>query len=240
MGSKYRDVDLVPLPNDDVLVIACDSCGAIGFKEHDVVEAPPFIVGKYTVRVCLMEIFAVGALPIAITVSICNEMEPTGREMIKGIQDELESCNLQLPMTISTEKNMPTTMTAIGVNIVGTCKENHLIHERVSEGDEVYLMGIPKVGQEVLPDQGEIATISDVMMALQWDSVKEIIPLGSSGIKGELDKLWTYTGLDIEMDEDIAIDLEKSAGPCTAVLLFCETPIVEDCNVPLVRLGKLK
>jgi hydrogenase maturation factor HypE len=72
MASKYRDVDIVTLPNKDILVIACDSCGGIGLKDQDVVKAPPFIVGKYTARVCLMEVFAVGAMPAAMTVNICK------------------------------------------------------------------------------------------------------------------------------------------------------------------------
>ncbi|MBB6217220.1 hypothetical protein HNQ80_003339 [Anaerosolibacter carboniphilus] len=239
MANKYRDIDLVTLPNGDILVIACDSCGAIGLKDRDVVKAPPFIAGKYTARVCLMETFAVGALPIAMTANICNELEPTGREILRGIQDELEECNLLIPITISTEKNMETTMTALGVTVLGTCKEDGLRHYRVGKGNKVYVMGIPKMGQEVVDDRGEIATISTLIPLLQWENIKEILPVGSSGIKGELDKLSAHTGLHMKFEGKIPINLEKSAGPCTAVLLFSDGPIEEDCGIPFTRIGEL-
>lgn len=239
MSNKYRDIDLVALPNGDVLVIACDSCGAIGSKEQDVVKAPPFIVGKYTARVSLMEVFSVGSLPIAMTVNICNELEPTGREVLRGIHDELEECNLFIPITISTEKNMETTMTALGVTVLGICKEDALRHDLVEKGNYVYVMGIPKMGQEIMEDRGEIATISSLMEILQWDNIVEIIPVGSSGIKGELDKLLTHTGLHMAFEPGIHISLEKSAGPCAAVLLFSNTPIDQVINIPLTWIGKL-
>jgi hypothetical protein len=239
MANKYRDIDLVALTNGDVLVIACDSCGAIGLKEQDVVKAPPFIVGKYTARVCLMEAFSVGASPKAMTVNICNELEPTGREILQGIHDELEECNLFIPITISTEKNMETTMTALGVTVLGTCKEDALRHDRVGKGNYVYVMGIPKMGQAVVEDQGEIATIPSLMEVLQWGNVEEIIPVGSSGIKGELDKLLTHTGLQMVFEAGIRINLEKSAGPCTAVLLFSNGPMDKEIDVPLTWIGKL-
>lgn len=240
MANKYRDVDIVTLPNKDILVIACDSCGAIGLKDQDVVKAPPFIVGKYTARVCLMEVIAVGAFPAAMTVNICNELEPTGREILQGIQDELEACNLLIPITISTEKNMKTTMTALGVTVLGTCNDGDLRHDKVAKGNDIYVMGVPKMGQEVVEDQGEIATISSLLPLLEWENVTEAIPVGSSGIKGELEKLLTQTGLHIDLDEGLSIDLAKSAGPCTAVLLFSRGPMEGNCSVPLTRIGKLK
>ncbi|HHY18163.1 MAG TPA: alpha-ribazole-5-phosphate synthase, partial [Firmicutes bacterium] len=56
MSSKYRDLTLVSLTEDCVLVIACDSAGGIGPKELDSVKVPGYVLGRFTARVALMEL----------------------------------------------------------------------------------------------------------------------------------------------------------------------------------------
>jgi len=63
---QFRDLTLIPISHDELLVIACDSLGGIGPKQHDMVKVPAEIVGQYTVRGPLMEVLAAGARPVAV------------------------------------------------------------------------------------------------------------------------------------------------------------------------------
>ena len=50
METKNRDVEVISLGGDQCMVVACDSCGAVGFKDLDVIQMPPSVVGRYTAR----------------------------------------------------------------------------------------------------------------------------------------------------------------------------------------------
>lgn len=226
MSYKHRDIEFINLTQDEYLVTACDSCGGIGLKENDIVKAPNTIVGGYTARVCLMEILSVGATPMGITVNICNEPEPTGSEIVKGIKEELRTINMSLPMTISTEKNIKTSMTALGITVYGKIKMSEVLLNKVQAGDCIYTIGIPSVGNEVFINADKICTNNDILEYLSNDKVSEIIPVGSSGIKGELDKFQRETGLRVAYEDGIDIDIEKSAGPCTAAIIITKEKLM--------------
>ena len=240
MESKHRDVSLIYLEGDQVLVVACDSCGAVGSKPGDQVKVPPYIVGKYTVRVAVMEIMAFGAKPIALTVNICNESNPTGEGIMEGIKEELEAWQLEIPITISTEKNMPTTMTALGVTLIGMSAKSQLITGKVSRGDLVYSLGLPKMGNDVVADRGEISDAKVMKKLLQMEGIKEIIPVGSSGIRGEMKKLAEAYQLKFEVLNDERLDLEKSAGPCTVILAVTDRLLQNVFEVPCHFIGKME
>ncbi|AOT70949.1 AIR synthase related protein [Geosporobacter ferrireducens] len=240
MESKHRDISLVALQGDQMLVIACDSCGAVGSKAGDQVKVPPHIVGKYTTRVAVMEVMATGAKPVAVTANICNEPSPTGEEIMEGIRQELEEWDLKLPITISTEKNMPTAMTALGITLIGTVAKSQLMIGKISPGDLVYSLGLPKIGDDVAADQGEIADARVMKKLLQLEGVKEIIPVGSSGIKGEVNKLAEAYQLRFDVLNDERLDMEKSAGPCTVVLVVTDRVFANTFEVPCYFIGKLE
>jgi len=239
MENKYRDVVMVPLNEDEVLIMACDSCGAVGMKEQDQVKAPPYIVGKYTARVSLMEVISLGAKVVCITVNICNELDPTGQAVLEGIRSELEECSIQVPITFSTEKNMMTNMTAVGVTVVGVGNRKDLLLNQSASGDFVYVIGIPKVGSEVVEDQGKIAHTAVLLQLLKVDGIKEIIPIGSSGIEGELDKFLQANQLNVEYARNLPVDMKKSAGPCTAMLVICKGELLTEGNIPQNLIGRL-
>ncbi len=220
MSNKHRDVDFLRLDSERLIVVACDSCGAIGLKENDVVKVPCHITGKYTARVCIMEVLSTGANIEGITVNICNELSPTGDEIIKGVMSELGEIGLDVPITISTEKNMPTSMTAIGMTAIGSIKEEDLLIHRVKKGDCVYALGIPSVGEEVIENEGHVANSKLILKLLQLKNIREIIPVGSTGIRGELESLSRSEKLDIEYEKNLSVDIEKSAGPCTVAIVI--------------------
>ena len=239
MENKYRDALMIPLSENELLVMACDSCGAIGIKDQDKVKVSPFIAGKYTARVSLIEVLSLGAKIKGVMVNICNELDPTGQNILDGIESELCECNIKVPMSFSTEKNMITNMTALGVTVVGVVNRAQLLMSQSRFGDFVYVVGKPKVGNEVVEDQGEIANTAVLLDLLKMDNIQEIIPVGSSGIEGELDRFLEFNQLKLKFTEDLPIDIHKSAGPCTSLIVISRREIKGEGNIPYYYIGKL-
>jgi hydrogenase maturation factor HypE len=243
MGYKNRDVEVIHIGNDTYLVVACDSCGAIGSKEYDMVKVDPYIVGRHTSRVALMEILSVGAQPQAISVTISNEPYPTGEGILNGVKDELKYADLEgLPVCISTEKNISTSQTAIGVTIVATCKKDDLRIGTTGAGDLVYSLGLPKVGDEVKAALGsDIINPEDIIKLSIVEGVHDIIPVGSKGIKKEAVMLAESIGYDIIFNDGLDIDIHKSAGPATCLIFTCSPDaVIHDFNsTPLNQIGKV-
>lgn len=242
MIKHYRDVDFLPLTEDKFLVIACDSCGAIGNKKLDQVKISPYNVGQYTTRVVIMEILSIGARLVALTAAICNEPEPTGSQILKGMREELTRVNLfDIPITISTEKNMKTQQTALGVSGVGVCERKNLRMGRTKVGDYIYAIGVPKVGNEILKDQGEIADCKVLKQILKIEEIGDIIPVGSQGIAGECRKLAQYLNGHFERFSSLEIDIEKSAGPCTTIVMTSPKKInlKDKVGIPFFYVGRI-
>lgn len=239
MNYRHRDVDFIKLDEYRYLAIACDSCGAIGLKENDIVDVPYSITGKYTARVCLMEILSIGAKPISITTTICNELNPTGEEILTGVKDEISKLGFSIPITISTEKNMKTSMTALGITAIGIVDKDSIMVDNLYENSYVYSIGIPCVGNEVLENQDLLCNMEILKKVLKLQSIKEIIPVGSSGIKGELEKLCKYKGIKIQYENDLKVDIYKSGGPCTVIIVISKNKIEDNLAAPVSLIGKI-
>ncbi|NLU09881.1 MAG: alpha-ribazole kinase [Tepidanaerobacter acetatoxydans] len=217
--APNRDVSFIKLNESLYMVVACDSCGGAGEKEKDVVKVPPYIVGRFTSRVALMETLSVGAAPKALTAAICNEPDPTGEGMLSGIREELKDVSLDLPLVISTEKNMKTYQTSLGITIIGIAEKQNLRVNRTMANDKLYCVGVPKVGNEIYLDDTEIATSLLVKELLKVPDIHDIIPVGSKGIKGEAQMLAAFLGLKLDWRPNLPIDIQKTAGPSTCVLV---------------------
>ena len=207
------------------MVIACDSCGAVGCKEGDVLALPPRYVGKFTTRVALTEIICSGALPITISNGVACEMQPTGEEILAGIHDELKNAGISdIIVTGSTEENFITSMTALAVTVIGIVKESGLKFASAAKGDKLVLFGRPMVGADVdLESRGFYKEISRL---LSMPLVKEIIPVGSKGVVYEVNSLVNLNGVKHRL-YDLEIDYFKSAGPATCLLILCDNSVVE-------------
>ena len=220
-----RDLTIVPLGSRDCIVIACDSCGAIGSKEGDVLKLPPRYSGKFTARVALTEIMCSGALPVTITNGVSCEMSPTGEETISGIYDELKNAGIaDIVLTGSTEENFTTSMTALAVTVIGTAEQSKLKFGRASAGDKLILLGTPKFGSEV--DLESKGFYTEIRRLLQLSEVREIIPVGSKGVAYEVETMTTFNNADFAL-YDTGIDYFKSAGPVTCLLIICAGSAVE-------------
>ncbi len=237
MTSKYRDLDLIQVDEDQFLAIACDSCGGIGSKPLDTVHAPAQIVARLTVRVVLMELLSSGAVPIALTAAICSEPDPTGEALLEGIRAALAEAGWpELPLTISTEKNIPTQQTGLGMTAVGRLRKEVFESRKSKIGCRVYAAGLPKVGQELADDQSQIADFTTLRQLLNAPEVVEIWPVGSRGILAEGQDLAVTAGGRLQLSPDCAsaLDLYKSAGTCTTLLFTCP-PGTEPLELPLIN-----
>lgn len=232
--DTVRDV-LILRDGDTCLVTAVDSCGGIGEKPMDSLSTPPEVVGLFTARTALLEVLAAGARPAFITVSACNE-PGTAERLLCGVLQAAEPIGT-IPWAMSTEKNMVTAMTALGVTVTGSCKISDLRIGKCKAADWLCCAGLPLVGREILAPGAEVFDLAgmDALLACLW--VGSIIPVGSRGIAAEAGVLAHESGLAIQLDHGCGVDFDKSAGPSSCVLFSTSRP---DCGLgfPYTAIGR--
>lgn len=197
----------------DELVITSDNSGAIGQKDLDVVQVPDDVTSYYSARVTLLEQLAAGALPHTIIMLNFSSVEAWPRYIV-GIERLFSELSLPLP-TIqgSTESNIPTLQSAIGLTMIGRRVFKKTAYDFVDL--QWYSYGIPLVGQQLLEHVDASASIKTIIAALQDDIIEQIIPVGSKGIKYEIKQL-----LDVNLEQgDLPFNIDASAGPSTVVIL---------------------
>jgi hypothetical protein len=207
-----RDV-LILINGDTALVTAVDSCGAIGNLPHDALSVRPEIVGEFTARTALLEVAAAGAVPSFASVSVSNAPQ-TAELLLAGVRAVLGS----LPLVVSTEKNMPTAMTALGVTVTGSCPKGALRLGQARPGDLLWCAGVPRVGAEALAADAVLPSPELVTMLFQTPGVHAMIPVGSRGVAAEAEVLAAESGLSAALRPDAGVDLYRSAGPSSCLL----------------------
>lgn len=227
--NKIRDLVLVDIDENKSMVIACDSCGSIGDKPHDALKVPPFITGKYTVRVGLLEVLSSGAEVVTVIDNVCAEMKPTGEEIIKGIKSELELANINsVALNGSTEENFPCVSTGLGITIIGISEKSKLRVNNIKDDILIYSIGIPKVGEEISYEYDEDIFQYDVLYYLrELKEVKEIVPVGSKGILYEAEELAKNNCMEFILEENLSIDINRSCGPATVAIIAVDKNIEE-------------
>lgn len=252
---KFRDLTIIGSENRrDEMVIACDSCCGIGEREADFVNADNEIVGYFSARVCLFELIAFKANPLVIVNNLGMTMQYEGKKIIAGINRAIKEYNnenffenkfkLEECITGSTEDNFKTLQTFLGLTIIGEKKASSKINFKT--GDEVILLGVPKVGGEVLEDInnniGEIAGFKELKFLVESKFVKDILPIGSKGIIHEVKELESSNNIKINLSYE-GVYLRKSAGPATAILFICKKDSLEELknkiNVPIIKIGEV-
>ena len=217
-----RDVCIMDINQDTVMVVGCDSAGGIGPKPLDKIKVSGFTLGRFTARVALMEVLAVGATPACLTNTLGVEPNPTGLEILEGIKHELCSAQLDCSVAVigSTEKTVDVEQTGIGVTVVGFAPKNNLRIGLSKPDDLIVTVGRPSVKDQVLPAEkrGEIADLADLLKLMCCDFVHDLIPVGSHGMAHEVDVLECDSGLCAKLDLS-ETNAKKSAGPATAVLV---------------------
>ncbi len=244
---KVRDLTLVRVAGPNYLVLACDSDGGIGPKPQDTVYTTGYWLGRVAARVPLMEVLASGATPLILVDALGVEMEPTGKEIIRGIRVEAAEAGLVDPAAItgSTEDNVPTVATGIGVTVIGVVQESHLRPGTSRVGDAIVAVGKPKSApdDDVTEDDPEIADLPAVRSLLNLPYVRDILPVGSKGIAYEAGQMAQCCGLDVALVDECSLDIKKSAGPSTCVLASLPESMLEELaatvNKPVSLIGRL-
>jgi hypothetical protein len=242
-----RDVQIILLDPKRVMVVSCDSAGGVGSKPLDRVRASPFMVGKFTARVALMEILSTGAEPVCIASALAVEPKPTGNQILLGIRAEMRHALLSpiTPIVNSAEKNFEVQSTGVGVMAVGIAIRNRLRVGRCEADDEILAIGLPHVGGEVLraEQRGVITNSRDVRRLLRTNLLHELVPAGSRGILYEAQALAADSQLFLKRERGIKLDLSKSAGPATAIVSACKRGSLQRIaaltHKPVTKIGYL-
>ncbi len=222
---RVRDLRIFDI-GDRSVVVACDSSGGIGPKPADVHAASAADVAHFAMRVALVELLAAGAAPVLAVDALCVERDPTGEEMIAAARALLAELGLDPERALvgSTEDNVRTTSTGVGVTAIGVAPLGALYPGTSTAGDLAVCLGLPRSAPafEVAPDLPEIVTLDEVRRARELDGVHDMLPVGSRGVRDELSDLAAEAGLRPVVADGCAVDLDCSGGPATCVLASCE------------------
>jgi len=245
---NIRDLVITELTDEIWMITACDSDGGIGPKPLDTFHTSAYDLGRFGMRVPLMEILASGAEPILTADLLTVEMEPTGKEIIRGVMDELHEAgvNPNTAVTGSTEDNVKTVQTGMGVVITGFIHRNNFRPGKSLAGDVVAVIGIPKSAPEykVECNDPEITSPSTVRELLALEFIHEILPVGSKGIKHESGELAKTAGLLFSYNQNPDISITKSGGPSTCCLVSLSpdnyNKLKEEITKPVSLIGELR
>jgi len=228
--------DLTIFKSEEYMVFAMDSCGSIGEKEADELRFDLYNTAKLTVRVCLNEIFSVGAIPKAVFSLVANEYDPTAKTILDAIESEMEENDLNdIEINGSSEENFESKMTAFGINVFSTAKKLKMRNTQPSY--YIYLVGMPFVGQEVVDNQDILLKPKMIKHILDNYEVGDFIPCGSGGVLKEIEVLSKENSLEYKLYEN-KVDLKKSAGPATCGIFTTKEKIESIKDYPLNLIGK--
>jgi selenophosphate synthetase-related protein len=230
--TRRGDVSILKVPTGHAIVAGSTSSGAVGPKVMDKVKVEGRVLGKFLARVALMDVTATGAFPLLLSVTLGVEKEPTGNEILEGIRCEARSLGLDPNQVLmeNTEDNFETVQTGAGLTVVGFANEDELRLGKTSPGDLIVAIGKPKVGDEVISAEakGEIADLKNVIQLSQKKYVHDIAPVGTLGIANEARMMAYGVGRQLKFCEVQRLDLNKSAGPATVVLVTIDREKLED------------
>jgi selenophosphate synthetase-related protein len=230
--TRRGDVSVLKIPTGHAIVAGSTSSGAVGPKELDQVKVDGRILGKFLARVALMDVTATGAFPLLLSVTLGVEKEPTGNEIVEGIKREARTIGLDPNQVLmeNTEDNFQTKQTGAGLTVVGLANEDELRLGKTMPGDLIVAIGRPKVGQEVIAAEarGEIADLRNVTQLTQRKYVHDIAPVGGFGIASEAKMMAYGVGRQLKIVEVQGLDLNKTAGPATVVLVTIDGERLDD------------
>lgn len=211
--KKFRDLIILDEMN---LVLACDSAAGIGEKPCDEVFANVESVSYYAAFVPIAELLCARSEPIVLVDTLCNEREPYGEKIIRGIKRAMSEAGMmsENAFTGSSEENFLTKMTGIGVTVLG---RGHDIR-KAQKGDRVYAIGAALVGEELIKHRDRAMSMSDYLYLKEQDYIHDIVPIGSKGASHELAEIEAHAGLRARIvNRDF--DLNASGGPSAMCLV---------------------
>lgn len=226
--KQIRDLTVIDFDENTYLGIACDSCGGIGYKEHDVVKASPQLTAYHTGKVVLAELMSMGFTPMILADGLAVEMDDTGKQLIEGFNEVLSKLkSTKVHLTGSTEENIKTVQTSMGVTCIGTCDKNKLKYMNTKKHDVCMLIGLPLVGNDVVNNPDKILDIDDYEKLYLCEYINEMLPVGSRGTAAELEDLCEYNNVSFKYEDNISIDLKHSGGPSCSCLITTDEKYVD-------------
>ncbi|MBS4538567.1 selenophosphate synthase [Clostridium sp. D2Q-11] len=231
-SEQFRDLTFIDINKDQKLVISCDSAGAIGEKEKDVITVSPKIVGYFTAHVALAEIYAIGSSPMTIINTLSVEMNPTGKLILEGIQELIKGLNISedIIVTGSTEENFSTLQTGMGITAIGIIDKKEWKCPYTPKNTSIVVVGIPKLGSEIRKGDNEIISLNTIKKLKKMEFVHELLPVGSKGILEEVKEMARTNNLNYHINENSTIDLYKSGGPSTCLIISVNKDTYKDLN----------
>jgi selenophosphate synthetase-related protein len=230
--TRKGDITILRIPTGHAIVAGSTSSGGVGPKSMDEVKVKGKVLGKFLARVALMDVVATGAFPVLLSATLGVEKEPTGQEILDGIRNETTVIGLEPNQVImeNTEENFATVQTGVGLTVIGFANEEDLRLGKTQPGDLLVAVGKPKVGEEVIPAEvkGEIADLKSVLWLSQKKFVHDIAPVGTFGIAYEARMMAYAVGRQLKLAEKSNVDLAKSAGPATVVLVTLDPQKLEE------------
>ena len=225
---RLRDLLMADVPASR-LVIACDTIGGIGPRAEDSYPADTVWCAHLAARVPLLEVLCAGARPLILVNTLCQDWE-SAQPMI----EEFRRCAVAVgidptAVTGSTEDNVTTTQTGIGVTIIGVMPDGKL--PRAHDGDVLVRVGTPisAPDDDVAPGRREIVALEEVRELMASGKVHDCVPVGSHGVAWEAAQLASTAGLRAEF-RDVEVDLAHSGGPSTCLVLACDRADVEELH----------
>ncbi|AOV08862.1 hypothetical protein [Sporosarcina ureilytica] len=195
---------------DKNIIVTTDNSGGIGEKEQDIVSATDRLTAYYSARVTLLEQWAANAEPFTTLIHNFSGHESWGK-YVQGVKDLFQEAGVPCPqISGSTETNMELVQSAVAVTMIGKREE----HVSMPDG-QWFTYGAPLVGEEVLVHADEVASIRRIKQALDDQMIYRVWPVGSQGILHEMRRLMNDDDLNAESE----LDLRKTAGPSTVVLV---------------------
>lgn len=245
-AGRVRDLSILNMPDGSHLVVACDSIGGIGPKPGDTVRETAYTTGYFAVRTAILEVLAVGAQPRLIVNNLCFERGQDADMMIAAMIDVAAEVGLApADVTGSTEDNVPTTTTGIGITVIGSAGAGELRNGRTRSGDVVVCLGLPRSAPRYKLTVGErsMPSIAEVRQALALPGVHEALPVGSAGIAVELAALAGPAGLEHRARAG-GLDLQASGGPASCLLISLPPAALPDlrairADLPITVVGHL-
>lgn len=239
--TRFRDLTLFEIEGKKFL-LACDSIGAIGAKEGDVVHVSEEVVGYFLCRVPLMELLAQGAGPDIVVLTLANEWMPTGQGVSRGVAMALEEIGIDSSMILngSTEENIATIQTGTGITLIGSVGDDFTPSVSPA-GSVVCALGLPKVGDAVMEERRDIVPLTLIRELVSLEGVNEILPVGSKGCIYEAEEMARTSGLRFLSDVDLPDWACESAGPaCVVLASVSDEEILSHIELPVTRLGRLE
>ena len=229
MTGPVRPVrDLLIVDGSPPVVIACDSVGGIGPRPADLVRVPADVVAHFAARVPLLEVLCSGARPVALINTLCHDMAEatvfidTFRAVASEVGIRPEA------VTGSTEENVPSPATGVGVTVIGTLTGD-LLTGGGRPGDVVICVGWPRSAphDEVFIGHPDIVPLAAVQALVATGAVHDALPVGSRGIGYEAGQLAESSGCALAWLPH-PLPLDASGGPASCVLLACDPTSIAD------------